>query len=402
MNYQSAIQWLYSQLANYQSQGGSAYKPGLDNIKALLKGLGDPHLRLRAIHIAGTNGKGSTAHAIAAMGIENGYKVGLFTSPHIKDFRERIKINGVFVDEAFVVNFVEKNQKLFEKINPSFFEITTAMAFKAFADSNCELVVIETGLGGRLDASNVLLPILSVITNIGIDHVQFLGDTRPKIAVEKAGIIKKNVPVCIGELDDEIAPVFIAKAKEENAVIYQPEKRVFKTDLLGGYQQLNISLAILAIEVLSERGWFFDAQKCKHALTRIKRLTQFGGRLELLQKDPIVLVDASHNAAGIKLLFEEIKQFKYNELHCVYGSSNDKDYDKSFSLFPKQANYYFTRFDGPRSLSEQDFLLLGKKYNLKFNYFNTAELAYESAKLKAKEGDLILVFGSFFILEKII
>ncbi|MFD1552489.1 bifunctional folylpolyglutamate synthase/dihydrofolate synthase [Putridiphycobacter roseus] len=402
MDYQSAIDWLFSQLANYQSQGSIAYKPGLENIEALLKGLDNPHTKLKAVHIAGTNGKGSTAHAIAAMAIENGYKVGLFTSPHIKDFRERIKINGLLLEETYVVDFVNQNQALFERIRPSFFEITTAMAFKAFADKKCELVVIETGLGGRLDASNVLNPILSVITNIGIDHVQFLGDTRSKIAFEKAGIIKKNIPVCIGEMDEETAPVFIKKAKAENARIYRPKSLAFKTDLLGDFQQLNLNLAFSAIQVLIEKGWYFDAQKNLNALNRIKKLTQFKGRLEQLQKDPIVLVDASHNAAGIELLFQEIQQFDFNDLHCVFGSSNDKDFEKSVSLFPKDAHYYFCSFDSSRSLNATDFNLLGKKYKLNYKYYNTADVAYSAALKCSKVGDLVLVFGSFFILEKII
>lgn len=402
MTYPQVVDWLFSQLANYQKQGASAYKPGLGNITALLNGLNNPQQHFKSIHIAGTNGKGSTAHILTAMAIENGYKVGLFTSPHIKDFRERIKVNGQMVSEEFVVRFVTANKPLLEALQPSFFEITTAMAFMAFAEQNCDWAIIETGLGGRLDSTNVLSPKIAVITNIGLDHTEFLGDTLAAIATEKAGIIKPNTPVIIGEILPETKESFYQIAAKAKAPIYQPKLGSFKLDLLGDYQQKNAALAWESIQVLKQNGHFFDDQKSRPALTRIRLLTNFTGRLTQIQDAPKVIVDASHNPAGIQTLFEEIKQLKYNKLHCVYGSATDKNYALSMTYFPQTAKYYFTTFDSKRAASTAELSDLGFKNNLEHTVFNQPEDALAAAKANASSSDLIIVFGSFYILEKII
>ncbi|MFK8038561.1 MAG: folylpolyglutamate synthase/dihydrofolate synthase family protein [Crocinitomicaceae bacterium] len=402
MTYQQVVDWLFGQLANYHQQGSSAYKPGLENISILLDHIGNPQNDLKSIHIAGTNGKGSTAHMIAAMAIENGYRVGLFTSPHIKDFRERIKINGQLISKDFVINFVEKHQTIFEALSPSFFEITTAMAFAAFADSGCDWVVIETGLGGRLDATNVIQPKVSVITNIGLDHTEYLGNTLPKIAAEKAGIIKRNIPVCIGEVNSDTQTVFEAKAKQENSKIYYPIEQKFELDLLGEYQQKNAALAWTAIQVLKEKGEYFDDQKSKNALTRITRITQFKGRLSIIQKGPLILADASHNIDGIQTLFQEISKIPHRNLYAVYGSAIDKNFAKSMRLFPTQAKYFLTSFDSDRSVEVEKLCQEAEELYLDFQSYQNPVEAFSAAKTMAGEDDLIIVFGSFYILEKIL
>jgi dihydrofolate synthase/folylpolyglutamate synthase len=402
MNYPQVVDWLYSQLANYQKQGSSAYKPGLGNISALLQALGNPHLNFKSIHIAGTNGKGSTAHMLAAMIIENGYKAGLYTSPHIKDFRERIKINGELVGEAFVVDFVNRHQLLFERLNPSFFEITTAMAFSAFAQNKCDWAIIETGLGGRLDATNVLSPEISVITNIGIDHTEFLGNTLGAIATEKAGIIKPHKPVVIGEVLAETKTVFDSKVKETHSQIFRAESGSFQLDVLGKFQEKNANLAWKTIQVLKEKGHFFDDLKSQVALTRVGKLTKFFGRMTCIQAHPTVMVDASHNSAGIQNLMAEIENMTYHQLHCIYGSASDKNYEQSMTFFPKNARYYFTSFDSSRAVNEKDLLKIGESLGLSCQAYDRPNLALDAAKIKANPDDLILVFGSFYILEKII
>lgn len=402
MTYQAVVDWLFNQLANYHHQGGSAYKPGLDRISDLLNRIGNPEKRLKSIHIAGTNGKGSTAHMIAAMAIENGYKVGLFTSPHIKDFRERIKINGALVSEQFVIDFVDKHKAVFEVLNPSFFEITTAMAFEAFANAECDWAIIETGLGGRLDATNVMIPNVSVITNIGIDHTEYLGNTMVEIAAEKAGIIKHNIPVCIGEVTAETQPVFEAKAKVENSRIYFSSIQKFELDLLGTYQQKNAALAWKTIQVLKEKGAYFDDKKNRIALTRISSLTQFTGRMTCLQKAPTILLDASHNVAGIKTLFHEIKNIPHQNLYAIYGSAADKDFKQSMQVFPKTGKYFLTSFDSQRSVGVEKLSVLAGELALDHENHTDPVAALAAAKGVAKPNDLIIVFGSFYILEKII
>ncbi|HIP35425.1 MAG TPA: bifunctional folylpolyglutamate synthase/dihydrofolate synthase [Crocinitomix sp.] len=402
MKYQSAIDYLFNQLANYQKTGSTAYKPGLDNIKILLNSLNNPEKNLKTIHLAGTNGKGSTAHIIASILIENGYKVGLFTSPHIKDFRERIKINGKIISQKDVTNFIENNRQNFKTISPSFFEITTAMAFYLFNQYKCDISIIETGLGGRLDSTNVIEPEVSVITNIGIDHTEFLGDTIEEITVEKAGIIKYNTPVVIGEFNPITYEIFQSQSKEKRANIVISDQQKVETDLLGQFQQQNCSVALTTINVLKEKGWYIDNKKTQIALTRVKYNTNLRGRLEQISLNPKIIIDASHNEDGIRNLFKEVSLMTFNNLHCIYATSSDKNVEDIMSLFPKQATYYLTTFNSKRSLSPNELEIKAKKYHLSYSIYKNIDKALESAKQTYHQGDLILIFGSFFLLEKII
>lgn len=405
MNYNEVLNWLFSQVPNYQKVGGSAYKPGLDKITNLLEKIGNPHHKLKTIHVAGTNGKGSTSHILASIFQENGYKVGLFTSPHIKDFRERIKINGELITEKTVVSFVEKYHAQFNALNASFFEITTALAFYAFEQNNCEISIIETGLGGRLDSTNVINPEIAVITNIGKDHTAFLGDTIEEIAFEKAGIIKQGKPVIIGETDPKSAPVFIQKAKLENTSIQfadQGELINYKTDLFGNFQQYNIRTALLAVSELRKVGWKLADEKIESALENVKGNTNFQGRLQLINTEPRIFVDAAHNLAGIKNLIAEVNSLNFDTLRIVYGASNDKDVKGIFKIFPKNAKYYFSEFKSARSTKIESYKKLGNDNGLNFKCFEHPLVALNSAKLEASENDLILVCGSFYLFEKII
>ena len=403
MNFSSVINYLFNQLANYQKIGAKAYKPGLESITELLTELNNPHHNLKTIHLAGTNGKGSTSHILASILIENGYKVGLFTSPHIKDFRERIKINGKMVSKQIVVDFVSKHKTLFDQLNPSFFEICTAMAFSIFEEQKCDISIIETGLGGRLDSTNVIHPEVSVITNIGIDHTDFLGTTLKEIAGEKAGIIKANTPVVIGEYQKEIHHVFVDKANEcKSTLILTKQQTNSVTDLMGQFQQKNTSLALETVSVLKQIGWYIDDSKTRIALTRVKNNTKFSGRLDRIATNPDVIVDASHNVDGIKNLFKEIKLVDFKTLHCIYGTSSDKDVNQIMSLFPKNAKYYFTEFDSPRTMKIEKLKNNALKNNLIFSTYLSPELALSIAKQSSSSNDLIVVFGSFFLLEKII
>jgi dihydrofolate synthase/folylpolyglutamate synthase len=403
VDYNSVIDFLFNQLANYQKIGSTAYKPGLDSINNLLNQIDNPHKKLKTIHLAGTNGKGSTSHILASILIENGYKVGLFTSPHIKDFRERIKINGKLISKELVVAFVNNNKPLFINLQPSFFEITTAMAFSIFEIQNCDICIIETGLGGRLDSTNVIHPELSIITNIAIEHTNFLGTTLPAIAKEKAGIIKPNIPLVIGCLQQETIEVFKTKAIETNSRLYvAKQNKIHKTDLLGSFQQENINTALTSIDILKQNGWYIDDAKSYIALTKIKRNTNFNGRLEQISSEPRILIDASHNPAGVKNLFIELDKLEYNNLHCIYGTSSDKDITSVMNNFPLEAQYYFTNFDSVRSMKADSLKKIGDNLSLTSSIFTSPEQALKAAKQNYTKGDLIIVFGSFFLLEKII
>jgi dihydrofolate synthase/folylpolyglutamate synthase len=403
VNYHSVINYLFNQLANYQKVGASAYKPGLDSITDLLYELKNPHKDLKTIHLAGTNGKGSTSHILASILIENGYKVGLFTSPHIKDFRERIKINGELISEQVVIDFVSNNKAIFDRLKPTFFEICTAMAFTIFANQKCDIAIIETGLGGRLDSTNVIEPEVSVITNIGIDHTNFLGTTLKEIAGEKAGIIKPNTPVVIGEYQSETYNIFANKAKGCNSVLCLTEQRNdINTDLLGEFQQKNCSLALETVRILKENGWCIDDSKTLAALTRVKNNTAFIGRLDKISSNPSVIVDASHNVDGIRNLFKEVERMEFKHLHCIYGTSSDKDVEKIMALFPVKANYYFTEFDSYRSMRTEELNSNANKFKLNFSSHLSPDLALSVAKQSSSTDDLIIIFGSFFLLEKII
>jgi dihydrofolate synthase / folylpolyglutamate synthase len=403
MTYAETTDWLFSQLPNYQLQGGSAYKPGLDNTRAVLEQAGNPEKNLRFIHIAGTNGKGSVSHMLASVFMANGYKTGLFTSPHLHDFRERIKINGRMISEDFVIRFVEKYKGEWAAINPSFFEITTAMAFAAFEENKCDICIIEAGLGGRLDSTNVITPYVSIITTIGFDHTSFLGDTLEKIAYEKAGIIKEKVPVVIGETTSETKPVFEKVAAEKKSPIhFAPAPAWIETDLAGSFQQKNVATVMTAIRVLQEIGFTLDHEKIAEGLRNVSVTTSFTGRFQKVHESPSVIVDAAHNVDGVKVLFAEILQLSYEKLHLVYGAANDKDIEEIAKLFPKDAMYYFSEFDSKRTVKTEDFEELAKRHGLEAGFFSHSGDAIAAAYENAGEKDLIVVFGSFYLIQEVL
>lgn len=404
MKYKEVVDWLFLQIPNYQHQGGDAYKPGFERINALLDVLGNPQQRLKTIHVAGTNGKGSVCHIFSAIFQNNGYKTGLFTSPHITDFRERIKINGKLISKDFVVWFVETYQSDILRIQPSFFEITTAMAFLAFEKKNCDIAIIETGLGGRLDATNVILPELSVITSIGLDHTAFLGNTVELIAAEKAGIIKSKTPIIVGYVNDSVYDVIENYAKSKDAPIYRTDPLPSKpepTDLLGQYQQRNIRTVLLGIELL-KFYWSLDDGRTSEAINYVKKLTNFKGRLQLLSDHPKVIADAAHNLEGVESLLSEIRLLDYSNLFIIYGASNDKDWKEILRRMPREATFSFVEFDSKRSVKLEDFKLEAEMIGIQYKLFSNASNALNHSKLNANTNDLILICGSFYLLEKII
>jgi dihydrofolate synthase / folylpolyglutamate synthase len=393
-DYKVVIDWLFAQFPAYQKIGASAYKPDLANIEQLLNLLRIDLNQVPYVHVAGTNGKGSTCSFIASALKEAGFNVGLFTSPHINDFRERIRINGEDIPEQDVLTFVQRLQETKIQIKPSFFEITLAMALDWFNKNRCDIAIIETGLGGRLDATNCITPILSIITNIGLEHQQFLGDTRDKIAFEKAGIIKKSIPVVIGQYDDEIAPVFESKAKECESEMY-----VVSSEKIC-YLEQNKELAWKALELLNGMGF---SNKREHFFTGVLNVRKNAGlraRLEVISDNPKILMDAAHNPDGIRALLRHVGQsYPESKLHIVYGSSSDKDLNKIGSLLPKNAAFYLTQFSNQRSLNLEELQKFIEKNNLKGEVFSSPKLAMEAAKNAVNEEELILVFGSFFLLE---
>lgn len=404
MTYPEVVEWLFQQIPNYQHQGGTAYKPGLERITELLEKVGNPHRTIKTIHVAGTNGKGSVSHILAAVFQAHGYKTGLFTSPHITDFRERIKINGNWIDPDFVVDFVEGNKADIQKINPSFFEITTAMAFLAFARHKCDIAVIETGLGGRLDSTNVITPQVSIITNIGMDHTAFLGNSLPEIALEKAGIIKPNVPVVIGDMLEELRPIFMQVAEEKNSRLFfsNDESKVFRqTDLLGSFQQRNIQTALLAVHVL-KLSWNLNEEVIKTALQNVVARTNFRGRMQQIGQSPQIIVDAAHNEDGINTLLKEVELIDFENLKVIYGASNDKNWPTIISKFPKSTHFYFAQFDAMRSVTKAEFSAEGNRMGLIFKTYSDVTEAYVECKRQASPNDLILICGSFYLIEKII
>jgi dihydrofolate synthase/folylpolyglutamate synthase len=404
MKYKEVVDWLFLQVPNYQHQGGDAYKPGFERINALLDVLGNPQRRLKTIHVAGTNGKGSVCHIFSAIFQNNGYKTGLFTSPHITDFRERIKINGKLISKDFVVWFVETYQNDILRIQPSFFEITTAMAFLAFEKKNCDIAIIETGLGGRLDATNVISPELSVITSIGLDHTAFLGNTVELIAAEKAGIIKSKTPIVVGYVNDSVYEVIEKQAKSKDASIYRTDPLPPKpepTDLLGEYQQRNIRTVFLGIEIL-KFYWNLDDGKISEAINYVKKLTNFKGRLQLISDHPKVIVDAAHNLEGVESLLTEIRLLNYSRLFIIYGASNDKDWKEILRKMPREATFSLVEFDSKRSVKLADFESEAQSIGIQYKLFKQAKDALNHSKKTANLDDLILICGSFYLLEKII
>ncbi len=407
MNYAQTLKYLYSHLPMYQRIGATAYKADLNNTIAICKFLGNPENKFRSVHIAGTNGKGSVSHMLAAVLQSAGYKVGLYTSPHLKDFRERIKIDGKMITEKKVTDFVEKYKRDFEKINPSFFEWTVGLAFDHFVKEKVDIAIIETGLGGRLDSTNVITPLLSIITNISYDHQNLLGDTLEKIAQEKAGIIKKDGVVIISETQEEIKNVFEKKAKEEKALLLFTQDHIsgikdIEYGLKGIYQKKNIPTVILTSEVLHQLGFAIDSKSVSKGLKEVVRLTGLRGRWDVLSKQPLIVADIAHNEAGIKEVFTHVKLTPHKKLHVVFGTVNDKDLSKILPLLPKNAIYYFCKADIPRALDATLLASEAGKHDLKGEVYSSVKKALASAKKNASSKDFILITGSAFVVAEAI
>lgn len=408
MTFQETVDFLYSKLPYFTRDGKSAIKKDLGNTLALCEVLGNPQITFTCIHIAGTNGKGSVSNMLSAIFQNHGFKTGLYTSPHLKDFRERIRVNGEMVSEQFVIDFTERIIPHLDRIQPSFFEITVAMCFQYFAEQKIDYAIIETGLGGRLDSTNIINPILSVITNIGMDHADLLGDSLDKIAFEKAGIIKAGIPVVIGESAVETDAVFIKKAQETQSDIYFADTNVcyynteIDTDLLGQYQQKNAVTVMQAVDVLKKLGIELDYYKVATALMNVKQLTQFRGRWEILGKSPKVIADTGHNAHGLTLVMAQLKKEKYTQLHMVFGMVSDKDRSKVLELLPKDAIYYFTKAALPRALAPEVLQEECLTYQLNGQCYADVKSALEAAKAAASETDLIFIGGSTFVVAEAI
>ena len=405
MNYQETTNWMFNQLPMYQLQGASAYKEDLTNIKLLSAHLGNPEKHLKCIHVAGTNGKGSTSHMLASVLQESGYKVGLYTSPHLKDFRERIKINGEDISEDFVIEFIAKHKTFFEANDMSFFEMSVGLAFDYFAFEKVDIAIIEVGLGGRLDATNIITPLVSVITNIDLDHTQFLGNTPREIAGEKAGIIKPNVPVVIGEYTPETEPVFLAKAEENQAPIYFASdliSEVFPSDLIGDYQFHNKKTVQQTIAVLNNRNEFtVSDENLKAGLLNVSKNTGLQGRWQQLGENPKIICDTAHNKHGLAIVMKQIQKETFDNLHIVLGVVNDKDLDSILPLFPKKAHYYFCRPDSSRGLATETLQEAAMKYELTGEKYCSVEEAFSTAKKNASQNDFIYIGGSTFVVAEL-
>ncbi|NVO01750.1 MAG: bifunctional folylpolyglutamate synthase/dihydrofolate synthase [Bacteroidetes bacterium] len=430
MNYQQTLEYMFKQLPMFHRVGAVAYKADLKNTIKLCKLLKNPQNKFKSIHIAGTNGKGSTSHLLASVLQEAGYKVGLYTSPHLKDFRERIRINGEMIPKYFVKSFIEKYKTDFEEIGLSFFEMTVGLAFQHFANNNIDIAVIETGLGGRLDSTNIINPEISIITNISSDHKNLLGDTLEKIAFEKAGIIKSKTPVIIGESQKGIKEVFIEKAKLLEAPIFFADKDlkienwklirdaafvsfdVFEKNnliynklhspLIGNCQKKNILTVLKSIELLQTKKWKIDNKSISNGISRVVKNTQLLGRWQILGKNPLIICDTGHNEDGIKQILEQIKETPHQKLHFVLGMVNDKDIETILSLLPKTATYYFCKANIPRGLPAEELSIRAEIKGLYGNNFESVTKALESAKKKAHPDDLIFVGGSTFIVAEVV
>ncbi len=423
IDYEQTINFLFSQLPMYQRQGKAAYKANLDNTNELDSYLNHPHQKYKTIHIAGTNGKGSVSHMLASIFQSAGYKTGLYTSPHLVDFRERIKINGELVSKKFVVDFVKKHTDFFSKLKPSFFELTVIMAFEYFAQENIDIAIIEVGMGGRLDSTNIISPELSIITNIGLDHTQFLGDSLAKIAGEKAGIIKTQIPVLIGEYTSETKTVFEKKAKELNSALFFADnfysleyalqninetqtihikdlqtstKKEFELDLLGHYQHKNILTTLSAINLIQKK-FTISNNMIVEGLKNVIKNTELLGRWQIINRNPLTICDTGHNSEGLKEIVSQIFKYPFKKLHIIFGTVDDKNTDKILSLLPKEANYYFTKASIPRALNQNKLAKNAESYGLKGNTYETVEKAFLAAKNEANKNDFIFIGGSTFI-----
>jgi dihydrofolate synthase / folylpolyglutamate synthase len=427
MNYQQTLDYLFAQLPMFHRIGAAAYRFDLGNTVALCNLLGHPENTFKSVHIAGTNGKGSTSHLVASVLQSAGYKTGLYTSPHLKDFRERIRLNGKKIPKSYICEFVEKNKKSFEPIQPSFFEYCAVMAFQYFSEEKVDVAIIETGLGGRLDSTNVITPVISLITNISKDHTMFLGDTLLKIAIEKAGIIKKGVPVVIGETQPEVAEAFISRAKELDAPIFFADRnyKIIKTGqkknsfylirdgvprdgvplycpLKGTYQEKNLISSFQVIKLLAESAFDIPDEAIQSGYKNVIRYTGFQGRWQTLPGKPRTIADVGHNEAGIRYIIEQLKQEKFKRLHWVFGLVNDKDADSILKLLPATAVYYFCRANIPRGLDAEILKQKAAEFGLEGMVYPSVKNAYQDALEAAGEDDLIFVGGSTFVVAEVL
>ncbi len=423
MTYQQTLDYLFARLPMYQRIGAAAYKADLNNTIKIVEVLGKPHQKLKCIHVAGTNGKGSSSHMLAAILQQAGYKTGLYTSPHLIDFRERIKINGKMIPKNHIVDFVEKYETEFEKIEPSFFEWTVGLAFDYFAKEEVDVAVIEVGLGGRLDSTNVITPLVSLITNISYDHTNLLGDTLEKIAKEKAGIIKPRIPVIVSQYQSESGPLFSAVAREQKSICEFGDKtykvagtkiengllsvtvikrsdntiEVYELDLTGNYQAKNLLGVLNVITQLVKAGFVIETEIVKQALKQVTKLTGLLGRWQTLSEKPMIIADTGHNEDGIKQVVENLKTIKYERLHFIFGAVNDKEITKILELLPTEAIYYFVKASVPRALNENELKEQAAKVKLSGKSFSSVKEGIEAAKKASKRGDLIFIGGSTFV-----
>lgn len=405
MTYKDTVQWMFTQLPMYQKQGKSAYKVDLSNTVFLAKHLNNPENKFKSIHVAGTNGKGSTSHMLASILQEAGYKVGLYTSPHLKDYRERIKINGKEISKQFVIQFIKRNQVFFETNALSFFEMTVGMAFDYFAKQKVDVAIIEVGLGGRLDSTNIIIPEVSVITNIGIDHTQFLGNTLKAIAFEKGGIIKEKIPVVIGETQKETKEVFLNLSKDKNAEIIFADKieaKKYESDLKGSYQEKNSKTAVQTILKLKAKGFSVSEKNIKNGLLNVVLNTGLLGRWQVLSESPKVICDTAHNKEGLEIVMKQLKNETFKDLHIVFGVVSDKDLDSIIRLLPKQASYYLCRPNINRGLDVAKLKSFFKSKKFNCESYNSVYEAYKNAVSCAKEEDVIYIGGSTFVVAEII
>ncbi|MBO5922319.1 MAG: bifunctional folylpolyglutamate synthase/dihydrofolate synthase [Bacteroidaceae bacterium] len=418
MTYDETVTYLFNCAPPFQQVGGAAYKEGLSTTITLDNHLGNPHRKFRTIHVAGTNGKGSTSHTLAAILQESGYKVGLYTSPHLIDFRERMRVNGTPASKEYVMDFVERHRAFFEPLQPSFFELTTAMAFNYFAEQNVDVAVIEVGLGGRLDCTNIITPELCIITNISPDHTQFLGNTLQEIASEKAGIIKNGIPVVIGETTIETKEVFARKAKESNAPITFAEEEALLTsatpmengyrysstvfgefcgELGGDYQQKNTNTLLSAINILRGKGFTITEESLRKGFTNVCKLTGLMGRWQKIQDSPRVVCDAGHNIGGIKYITEQLSRVDCRQLRIVFGMVNDKDITSVLKMMPKNAEYYFTQASIKRAMPADNLKNMAERFGLMGNSHPNVKEALKAALSDSSDDDFIFVGGSCFI-----
>jgi dihydrofolate synthase/folylpolyglutamate synthase len=406
MNYPETLEWMFNKLPMYQTQGATAYRKDITNTVLLAEHLGHPEKQLRSIHVAGTNGKGSTSHLLASVLIEAGYKVGLYTSPHLKDYRERITINGEPISETHVCDFIANNKPFFETHNLSFFEMSVGLAFDYFVKEQIDIAIIEVGMGGRLDSTNIITPLISVITNIGLDHTSFLGDTLEAIAFEKAGIIKNNIPVVIGEYLPETKPVFSTKARETHSELYFASDLVeedYPCGLLGDYQYHNKKTVIQTLRVLQEKQLLsISEEQIKKGFLNVIDNTHLQGRWQQLGTNPKIICDTAHNAHGLTVVMEQLKKEKYNQLHLVLGVVNDKKLDDILILLPKNAKYYFCQPNISRGLAAAVLQEKAATFGLKGLIYNSVSEAYEHSRKMAGADDLIYIGGSNFVVAEIL